>query len=321
MIKFSNSLSPQPTPDGTPNFAWSSAMSRRDFIAASVSALALTLPLARGEETAPQPMVDIHMHRNLPRTRTAEQMVLHQKNIGATLTVVLPLVDTHDDNEEIFKFTQSDPTRWVCFAVEEAASEGAIKKLEQALKRGAIGLGELKDKIPCDAPQLQEFAALARDHDVPMLYHFEDGNRNDGYVRFHRMLEKFPTVKFIGHGPSFWAYISKDYQPHSGLPTGPVMRGGLTDRWLTDYPNFHGDLSAGSGNNGLTRDRAFAADFVRRHQDKLMFGSDCPCSTGLGRGCGSQAKKAAINALGLDEKIREKILYSNARRLLKLKAG
>ena len=32
------------------------------------------------------------------------------------------------------------------------------------------------------------------------------------------------------------------------------MRVGLTDRYLTDYPNMYGDLSATSGLNALTRD-------------------------------------------------------------------
>jgi len=67
------------------------------------------------------------------------------------------------------------------------------------------------------------------------------------------------------------------------------------------------------------RDPAFAADFVQRHQDKLMYGSDCPCLTGVGPTCISQTKNAAIKALGLGEKVNGKILFTNARGLLKLK--
>jgi len=295
-------------------------MSRRNFIATSSAAIALAWHGARAETAAPSPMIDIHMHRNLPRTRTGEQMATHQKNIGATLTVILPLVDTHDDNDLIIEFTRQDPTRWVCFACAAVQLEDAPKKLGQALDHGAIGIGELKSKVACDSLPMQEVAAVARDHGAPVLIHFEDKVCNDGYARFHRMLEKFPETKFIGHGPSFWAYLGQERKPEdTGTPKGPVTPGGLTDRWLADYPNFYGDLAAGSGNNALMRDPAFAADFVRRQQHKLMYGSDCPCATGMGPTCISQTKNAAIKALGLDDQVRRKILYTNARDLLKLK--
>jgi hypothetical protein len=70
---------------------------------------------------------------------------------------------------------------------------------------------------------------------------------------------------------------------HRQGPPGPVRplpedeghAGGLTDRYLSDYPNLYGDLSAGSGQNALSRDEDHAREFLRRHQSKLMFGSDC----------------------------------------------
>jgi len=57
-----------------------------------------------------------------------------------------------------------------------------------------------------------------------------------------------------------------------------VTTGGLTDRLLADYPNMYGDLSAGSGLNALTRDEVHAREFLARHQDKLLYGSDWPNS-------------------------------------------
>src|SRR5262245_2932149 len=73
-------------------------------------------------------------------------------------------------------------------------------------------------------------------------------------------------------------------------------RGGITDRLLSDYPNLYGDLSANSGNNMLSRDADSTRDFVRRHQNKLMFGSDCSCSDGHGAGV-SQANNPAASRL------------------------
>jgi hypothetical protein len=62
-----------------------------------------------------------------------------------------------------------------------------------------------------------------------------------------------------------------------------VTAGGLTDRYLADYPNMFGDLSAGSGLNALTRDEDFTRGFLERHQDKLLFGSDCSDPTAAAR--------------------------------------
>ena len=42
-----------------------------------------------------------------------------------------------------------------------------------------------------------------------------------------------------------------------------------------------GHLAANSGNNALSRDPRFTPDFLRRHQDKLVFGSDCSCAAGV----------------------------------------
>ena len=67
------------------------------------------------------------------------------------------------------------------------------------------------------------------------------------------------------------------------------------------------------------RDMAFARDFVRRHQDKLLFGSDCPCKTGVGPTCISATKLKVLNELGLDATARTKLLQGNARKLLRLK--
>ena len=43
---------------------------------------------------------------------------------------------------------------------------------------------------------------------------------------------------------------------------------------MRKYPNLKGDLSAGSGCNALSRDRAHAARFLTEFQDQLFFGLD-----------------------------------------------
>lgn len=75
----------------------------------------------------------------------------------------------------------------------------------------------------------------------------------------------------------------------------------------------------GENTRGLLRDPDFAKDFVVRHQDKLMFGSDCPCTTGNSATCWSVIKLVALNQLQLSAEVQQKIYLTNAQKLLKLK--
>ena len=115
---------------------------------------------------------------------------------------------------------------------------------------------------------------------VPVLLHFEHDMYNTGFERFASVLKAYPNVNFIGHAQTWWGNISADLNPLEMYPKGPVKKGGLTDRWLSDYPNLYGDLSAGSGLNAITRDPAFGRDFLQRHGRRLMWGSDYPPAAG-----------------------------------------
>jgi len=59
-----------------------------------------------------------------------------------------------------------------------------------------------------------------------------------------------------------------------GYPKGPVAPGGALDALFDRFPNLYGDLSAGSGLNGITRDSEFGRAFLERRQDRLLFGTD-----------------------------------------------
>ena len=144
------------------------------------------------------------------------------------------------------------------------------------------------------------------------------------------MLRAFPRTRFIGHADAFWANVSADYHNEAAYPSGPIARGGITDRLLGAYPNLYGDISANSGNNMLSRDPEFTRDFLWRHQDKLLFGSDCACTDGRGGGV-SQANNPAASRLAGKCVAREtllllkrsttpevfrKVTWNNAHRLL-----
>jgi predicted TIM-barrel fold metal-dependent hydrolase len=155
---------------------------------------------------------------------------------------------------------------------------------------------------------------------------------NTGYPRFDKILNAYPKTIFVGHADLFWAHISADVPTDRGYPTGPIKPGGLTDRWLSDFPNLYADMSANSGNNALARDPAFSRDFISRHRGKLIFGSDCSCTDGKGAGIsqGNNPEAARLNGqcvvqatLGLlkeltTPEIFRRVTWKNANKLFKL---
>jgi predicted TIM-barrel fold metal-dependent hydrolase len=200
----------------------------------------------------------------------------------------------------------------------------------------------MKFHVACDGPELRRAYALAADLRVPILIHFQEvdhfpneGTWSTGFAKtFESILKAYPKTTFIGHADAFWANVSAGYHNEAAYPTGPIARGGLTDKWLGDYPNLFGDMSANSCNNAMSRDAAFTADFLTRHQDKLIFGSDCSCSDGHGGGV-SQANNPAASrlagkcvareTLGLLKRsttaaVFQKIVWGNAHRLLQIPA-
>ena len=97
--------------------------------------------------------------------------------------------------------------------------------------------------------------------------------------------------------------------------------GGLTDRYLSDYPNMYGDLSAGSGLNALTRDEDFTRDFLTRHQDKLVFGSDCSDAEGSGPKCQGAQTIAAIRRLAANQGDRAEAALRERQKALQTLSG
>ncbi len=133
------------------------------------------------------------------------------------------------------------------------------------------------------------------------------------------MLDKFPKVNFIGHAQTFWANIDKDHSDQKSLyPKTKVTAGGMTDRYLKDFPNMFADMSAGSGLNALIRDEDHTRGFLDRHQNKILYGSDCADTLGRGPGCQGAQTLAALRRLAPNEAALRKILFENSKKLFRL---
>jgi predicted TIM-barrel fold metal-dependent hydrolase len=287
--------------------------SRRTFLGLACAAV------ARGAD----PVIDFHQHTNYSG-RTDEFLIAHQRAMGIARTVLLPagssggLAAGAGGNDTVVAISRDHPGEYIFFANELPDIPETRKVLEKYLKAGAKGIGEQKFAVMCDSKAMQLVAAIAAHHDVPVLMHFQHETYNLGFERFHKLLEKFPKVNFIGHAQTFWGNIDKNHLQPVMYPKGPVATGGITDRLLSDYPNLYGDLSAGSGLNALLRDEEHAREFLKRHQDKLIYGSDCSDRDGAGAACSGAQQLAAVRRLAPDDRAIRKMLYLNAVRLLKL---
>jgi predicted TIM-barrel fold metal-dependent hydrolase len=309
---------------------------RREFLGLTSMAVAgLALPEGAAAQGA-DPIIDIHQHVNYSG-RPDAVLLAHQRALGVTTTILLPsgrplkTPSTHDGvanglqaeafgNDACERFVRAHPGDYLMGANEVPDFKDAPAEIAKYLERGAVVIGEQKFGVDCDAPAMLRLYDLARDHGVPVLMHWQHGMYNHGFDRFSRVLEKYRDVNFIGHAQTWWGNIDKKHADQTVMyPKGPVTPGGLTDRYLTDYPNMYGDLSAGSGLNALTRDEAFARDFVARHQSKLLFGSDCNDREGGGPKCLGRDIIATIRKLASRE-VERKLLYENARRVFRIKS-
>ncbi len=307
---------------------------RREFLSTtSLGLLGLTAHAAAGQTAPAEPIIDIHQHLNYSG-RPDAVFLAHQRAMGATLTILLPAgrpattAATHQGKanglqaqalgtEACATFARGNPG-FVFGANDRPDAADAPQEIARYLERGAILIGEQKFGVECDSPEMQRLYATAAAHGVPVLMHWQFGMYNHGFDRFHRVLERYPTVNFIGHAQTWWANIDANHRDQSVLyPRGPVTPGGLTDRYLSDYPNMYGDLSAGSGLNALTRDEGFTREFLSRHHGKLLYGSDCSDHDGGGPKCQGAQTIATLRRLATPTVLR-RLLYENARGLFRL---
>ncbi|HVV28741.1 MAG TPA: amidohydrolase family protein [Rhizomicrobium sp.] len=281
------------------------------------------------------PVIDMHFHMR----RAPDLNMAHQTGAGVTAASLLA---RSDSAPQVAALQAGNAAMFPCwFAATDISQPDAETVLTQAVKAGAKGIGELKFHVEADGPEMRRVYDLAADLDVPVLIHFQEvgqaaaaGGYNTGIKRFAAILKAYPRTKFIAHADAFWANISADYHEQEAYPTGPIVPGGISDRLLSDYPNIQGDLASNSANNALSRDPAFTRDFLRRHQDKLHFGSDCNCDDGRGGGAGQNNPSVAPRMRGkcvaretltllsasTTPEVFRKLVWTNAHRLMALPA-
>jgi predicted TIM-barrel fold metal-dependent hydrolase len=309
-------------------------MERRTFLKASISAFALGKGFSQSEVDWGGPVLDTHLHLR----KDPDACFTHLQGCGVTNAVLLTSAKDQDKaKQEVVRL----PRVFVRSVSTDPAQSGADEVVRRAIREGAVSVGELKYHLALDSPEMRRIYDICAEMDVPVMMHIQNFPHfpgelpyNTGYPHFDKVLRAYPRTKFIGHGDLFWAHISADVPVDRGYPSGPVKAGGLTDKFLSDYPNLYADMSANSGNNALSRDESFSREFIARQRAKLIFGSDCGCADGKGAGISQgrnpeasrlAGKCVARATLGLLKEIASpaifrQITWENGQRVFKLAA-
>jgi hypothetical protein len=273
-------------------------------------------------------MIDFHVHLgNMYREEypqrsplSVHQLIDRMNREGIEISVLLPLESPEGSwgyflAEEAVAARDMYPERLIAFTCVDPRYPRAAEHIDYFVERhGCKGFGEHVNGLAFDDERNKVIYAKCDEHGLPLVFEINPDLCFDevGLPRLEACLREFRNVKFVGHGPSFWAAISGDDDGRGGYPKRPVAPGGAVDRLLGGYENLYADLSAGSGYNAMTRDREFTSGFIARHWRKLLWGTDY-----LGPGQ-PMPQVEWLRGLDVAPEVREAIAAGNARRLLGL---
>lgn len=285
-------------------------------------------------------MIDFHTH--LGTNRSIDNVRQHIDAQGGGISVLLPLEPgpssaAGDSDAMSTKVTieahETHPDETIAFCHVDPLSPDAVERLQAFHDTGIVkGFGEHKVRLHVDHPRNMDIYRLCGDFGWPVLIHMDyTGPFGTNFPSFGSVVRSLPDTTFIGHAMAWWTNISADpvtdpsSPDFSDYPMGPVRSIGTTDRLLTEYPNLYGDLSARSGYLALLRDTDFTRDFLKRHREKLLWGTDCPCNDGRGqypngtfRACLGEVMLALLRDSCESEAHFNDITHNNGARLLGL---
>lgn len=238
----------------------------------------------------PPAMIDTHTHIHydgrIPGERvgiTADQLVDMMNRHGIDRSVVLPIespevVTSICTTEMVLEAAYRYPERLVPLIHVDPRMPRADRVIRHFAGAHSIirGFGELVDGLSIDDDRRQVIYATCQELGLPVIFYASRSSSLDdvGLPRLEEMLQAYPDLIFIGHGPRWWNAISDDDDGSCGYPDTPVVEGGAADRLLQEYENMYADISAGSGFNAMTRDPDFTQGFIERNWRRIMFATD-----------------------------------------------
>jgi predicted TIM-barrel fold metal-dependent hydrolase len=328
-------------------------------VAAGLGAFAAQASLVRQSEVHASPgtaaekkprFIDIHVHTCKPRhpkvTRpggghnpSPQRLIQMMDDAGIDMAVVLPLVSpewryTPVIPEEVLEICAIYPGRLIPFCNLDPrylsnSTKANFRPLLEAYKEmGCKGVGEYMPNLYFDDPLNMNFFGQVEEAGLPLTFHIAPqvggfyGCVDDaGLPHLENVLKAFPNLIFLAHSQYFWAEISTDIVQDGKrvpYPKGKVTPGRVVEL-MRKYPNLHGDLSAGSGFNAISRDPEFGYKFMEEFQDRLCWGTDI-CQDPQKTPIVDYFHKLQAEKL-ISPEAYEKIAWQNANRLLKLGLG
>lgn len=178
-------------------------------------------------------------------------------------------------------------------------AEAAAEYLKREKESGVVATGEHYGVgLMFDDPKnllIYEATDLAG---LPIMFHI-DQNKNmvtQGMPEVDNVLRKFPDVDVVAHA-HWWRQFAN----------------GTCDRQLSEFPNLYADVSV-SGVRAFNRDRKKAREFIIKHQDKIIFGTDEGWWS-FGKPWQDNPHYTLFEELDLPDEVRYKIYRGNAIRV------
>ena len=289
-------------------------------------------------------LIDIHVHTHRVRTTVGsngkgyplpEELIAQMDELGIDMAVVVSRMSPdcaicYVPPEEVLEMCALHPTRLIPFCnidprYQKNSPDADLRPMLQYWKEaGCKGVGEYCPNMPFDDPmnmnvfkQVEELGLPLTFHVAPQVGGFYGCYDDLGLPRLEKVLKACPNLIMLGHSQPFWAEISTDVNAgnRNRYPEGKVTPGRVVEV-MREYPNLHGDLSAGSGLNAIRRDPEFGYGFMEEFQDRLYFGTDI-CRTGQDTPIVPYFQKLKHEEL-VPADVLEKICWRNANRLLGL---
>ena len=283
--------------------------------------------------------IDLHLHLTpfqLPKLgkmnlASAKNMLPHLEELGIGKGVLMSSAEgglPFGTNKANRKICQKFPDRyaWMC-AVDPKGREPVYDRLARFKAQGAIGVGELTCNRRLDDPFLLELFAAAEKLDLPVTIHmspevgYSYGVVDDpGLPLLEMILQKFPSLKILGHSQTFWIEMSGDApktkEGRNAWGQGPIAPGGRVPELFAKYPNLYGDLSANSAGQAIMRDEEFGLSFLETYAERLFFATDM-VNTDMVFPLGGWLDRMVAEGR-LSRRTYELICFENARRIFGL---
>lgn len=288
--------------------------------------------------------IDVHAHAYLydyppqdgyTQFATAEEVIQRYDELGIEKGILLPLIgpETYipQSNAEVMEICKRYPDRFVPFfnidprGIKNSEFTDFSPWIDWFKEHGCLGVGEFMPNLRFLDPRVlnmfRQFEAAGLpvifDDTVYVNYHY--GLVDDpGLPQLEMVLNMFPKLILLGHGPAFWSEIGvlETVYDRGRYPNYPIKEEGAVPKLFRRYQNLWGDLSAGSGYNALARDVDYAVHFLNEFQDRLCFGTDiCYAKQNLPlAGFLIDLKKSGR----ISEDVFEKIARGNIKRLLNI---